>query len=336
MALKVIIDSGHGGSDPGASGNNIIEKSMTLDISKAMYDEFKKLGIPVYMTRDSDETLSPKERVDRVKKFVSSGDDVIVISNHINAGGGEGAEVIYALRNNEKLSQDILNELAGSGQKIRKYYQKRGTANPNLDYYYMLRDTTPYESVIVEYGFLDNTNDANKLKNNYKTYAKDVVDAVLKYKNIVPKEEYYTVKSGDTLYSIAKKFNLTVDKLKDLNNLSNSFLQVGKKLKVSGEKEDISESISNIYVVEPGDTLYGIAKKHSTTVDNLKALNNLDSNILTIGQKLVVPSKNVYVVKPGDTLYGIARMFNTTVNELMKLNNLTTNMLAVNQELLVP
>lgn len=98
MALKVIIDSGHGGSDPGASGNNIIEKSMTLDISKAMYDEFKKLGIPVYMTRDSDETLSPKERVDRVKKFVSSGDDVIVISNHINAGGEDAYYVVNSRR----------------------------------------------------------------------------------------------------------------------------------------------------------------------------------------------------------------------------------------------
>lgn len=326
----------HGGSDPGASGNGIIEKNMTLDISKEMYNEFKRLGIPVYMTRDTDESLSPTERVNRVKRFISSGDDVIVISNHINAGGGEGSEVIYALRNNEKLSQNILNELAGSGQKIRKYYQKRGTSNPNLDYYYMLRDTTPYESVIVEYGFLDNARDAEKLKNNYKTYAKDVVDAVLDYKGIIPEDEYYTVKKGDTLYSIARRFNLTVDKLKDLNNLTNSFLSVGKKLKVKGEKEDISESISNVYTVVPGDTLYSIAKKHNTTVNNLKALNNISSNMLSVGQKLVVPSYNTYVVVPGDTLYGIAKKFNTTVDNLKDLNNLSSNLLFVNQELLVP
>ena len=87
MSLKVIIDPGHGGTDPGASGNNIIEKNLTLDISKVMYDEFKRLGIPVYMTRDIDETLSPTERINRVKKYISSGDDVIVLSNHINAGG---------------------------------------------------------------------------------------------------------------------------------------------------------------------------------------------------------------------------------------------------------
>lgn len=94
MSLKVIIDPGHGGSDPGASGNNIVEKNMTLDISKAMYNEFKRLGIPVYMTRDTDETLSPKDRVAKVKQFISSGDDVVVISNHINAGGGDTYFVI--------------------------------------------------------------------------------------------------------------------------------------------------------------------------------------------------------------------------------------------------
>lgn len=259
----------------------------------------------------------------------------ISLQYHLSPGG-EGAEVIYALRNNEKLSQNILNELAGSGQKIRKYYQKRGTANPNQDYYYMLRDTTPYEAVIIEYGFLDNTKDANKLKNNYKQYAQDVVEAVLNYKGIVPDLEYYTVKAGDTLYSIGKKFNISVEKLMQLNNLSNSFLSVGQKLKVSGEKPDISESISNIYVVKAGDTLYSIAKKHNTTVENLKALNDLTSNLLSIGQKLTVPSMNVYVVKAGDTLYGIAKKYNTTVDNLMKLNNLTSNLLSINQELLIP
>lgn len=60
---------------------------MTLDISKEMYDEFKKLSIPVYMTRTDDTTLSPTDRINKVKSFINSGDDVLVISNHINAGG---------------------------------------------------------------------------------------------------------------------------------------------------------------------------------------------------------------------------------------------------------
>lgn len=77
----------HGGDDPGSSGNGIIEKDLTLDISNYMYDRFKSLGIPVKMTRTTDETLSPNERVTRVLDAFGNSSDVIVLSNHINAGG---------------------------------------------------------------------------------------------------------------------------------------------------------------------------------------------------------------------------------------------------------
>lgn len=86
---KIVIDAGHGGDDPGASGNGIIEKDLTLKISQYMYDRFKDLGIPVKMTRTTDETISPTERVKRVLDAYGNSNDVIVISNHINAGGGE-------------------------------------------------------------------------------------------------------------------------------------------------------------------------------------------------------------------------------------------------------
>ncbi len=86
---KIVIDAGHGGDDPGASGNGIIEKDLTLKISQYMYDRFKDLGIPVKMTRTTDETISPTERVKRVLDAYGNSNDVIVISNHINAGGAE-------------------------------------------------------------------------------------------------------------------------------------------------------------------------------------------------------------------------------------------------------
>ena len=85
----IVIDAGHGGEDPGASGNGIIEKDLTLDISNYMYDRFKSLGIPVKMTRTTDETLSPTERVNRVLDAYGNSDDVLLLSNHINAGGGD-------------------------------------------------------------------------------------------------------------------------------------------------------------------------------------------------------------------------------------------------------
>jgi N-acetylmuramoyl-L-alanine amidase len=87
MNYKIVIDPGHGGSDPGASGNGIIEKNLTLEISKEMYKLFKSLGIPVYMTRFDDATINPKDRTKKVLDAFGNDPNVIVISNHINAGG---------------------------------------------------------------------------------------------------------------------------------------------------------------------------------------------------------------------------------------------------------
>lgn len=97
---KIVIDAGHGGDDPGSSGNGIIEKDLTLDISNYMYDRFKSLGIPVKMTRTTDETLNPNERVTRVLDAFGNSSDVIVLSNHINAGGGDGHCVTNIKYNN--------------------------------------------------------------------------------------------------------------------------------------------------------------------------------------------------------------------------------------------
>ena len=86
---KIVIDPGHGGTDPGATGNGIIEKDLNLAISKYMYNRFRELGIPVKLTRDDDTTLSPSERTQKILDAYGNDPNVIVISNHINAGGGD-------------------------------------------------------------------------------------------------------------------------------------------------------------------------------------------------------------------------------------------------------
>ncbi len=152
-------------------------------------------------------------------------------------------------------------------------------------------------------------------------------------------DNIYTVVKGDTLYSIARKFNTTVDELKRLNNLSSNILSIGQKLIIPTSQET---KPTTTYTVVSGDTLYSIARKFNTTVDELKRLNNLSSNTLSIGQKLIIPTSQetkpttTYTVVSGDTLYSIARKFNTTVNELKRLNNLSSNILSIGQKLIIP
>ena len=102
-----------------------------------------------------------------------------------------------------------------------------------------------------------------------------------------------------------------------------------------GEDEVLEEDYV-IYVVKPGDNLYSIARKYDTTVSELKRLNNLTSNNLSVGQELKIPNeRRIYVVKRGDSLYSIANMFNTTVSAIKSKNNLTTNNLSIGQELII-
>lgn len=343
MSLKgVVLDSGHGGNDQGSSGNGIIEKDLTLKISQYMYDRFKALGVPVKMTRTSDVDLEPNDRPGVVLDKFGNGKDVVVISNHINAGGGEGAEVIYALRNSDKLASSILNELEKSGQVVRKYYQRRLPSDSSKDYYYIIRNTPNNETLIVEYGFLDNDADAKRLKSNYKKYAEAVVRAVTLYGGYkyvpVSGSNYYVVKKGDSLWSIARANGLTVDELKSLNNLSSNVLHVGDTLLISSADSTGDNGNDNYYVVKSGDTLWSIARKYNLSVNELKALNNLSSNALSVGQRLIVgkESSNDYVVSAGDTLWAIARKFNVSIDDIKALNNLSSNNLSIGMTLKIP
>lgn len=343
---KVVIDAGHGGNDPGTAGNGIVEKDYNLKISKYMSDRLNDLGIENKLVRTSDETLSPSDRVNRIKSFFGMGNDVIVISNHLNSGQGDGAEIIYALRNTDALSKKISDNMISAGQNVRKYYQRRLPSNPSKDYYFILRDTPNNESILMEYGFVDSPkDDVSQIKNNYKDLAEAVVKSLAQYIGVtyIPPNtsnnlgsEYYIVKKGDTLWNIASKYNITVDKLKKLNGLNSNLITIGQKLLIQ-DNEDIKNNLITHTVIK-GDTLWDLANKYKTTVAKIKELNNLSSNLLQIGDKLLIPSLNnkVYYVVKGDTLYSISRKFNTTVTDLVNLNNLKSTTLSIGQKLLIP
>ncbi|MGE5456017.1 MAG: LysM peptidoglycan-binding domain-containing protein [Ignavibacteriales bacterium] len=348
----IVIDAGHGGVDSGAVGNGIIEKDLTLKISQYMYDRFRELGVPVKMTRTTDVTLSPQERVNLILNAFGNNPNVIVLSNHINAGGGNGAEAIYALRNNSNLSTMILQEIAKEGQNIREPYQRRLPSDTSKDYYFIHRETGVTQPVIIEYGFLDNTDDAAQLKANWRNYAEAVVRAVMKYRNLpyTPPSgaNLYVVQSGDSLWSIAKKLNVTVEALKAANNLISNLLSIGQVLKIPVQPIQPQPGEYIEYIVKAGDSLYSIAKNYNLTATDLINFNDLSTTNLSIGQRILIPAAGAlpptaptgdyidYYVKSGDSLYTIAQTYKTTVNTLMQLNNLTSSTLSIGQKLKVP
>ena len=205
---------------------------------------------------------------------------------------------------------------------------------PVTDNYYIVKPGDSLYAIALKY----NTTVAElKTLNNLTTNALSIGQVLtIPSDNKEENGNTYIVKSGDSLYSIALKTGTTVSELKTLNNLTSNILNIGQMLKLPSE-EGVME---NTYIVKSGDTLYGIALKTGTTVSELKALNNLTGNILSIGQVLKLPQKNnigtTYTVKSGDTLYSIARKYGITVDEIKKANNMSNNLLSLNQVLIIP
>ena len=160
----------------------------------------------------------------------------------------------------------------------------------------------------------------------------------------------YTVKAGDSLWGISQTYGTTVNNLKQINNLSSNVIYVGQVLKLKQQSNSTSnqtpQSTTDTYTVQSGDTLWGIANTHDTTVNNLKQINDLTSDTIYVGQVLKLKQQanstsnqapqstaDTYTVQSGDTLWGIANTHDTTVNNLKQINDLTSDTIYVGQVL---
>lgn len=226
----------------------------------------------------------------------------------------------------------------------------------NTTIFYIVKKGDTLYSIASNYGVsVDEIKSLNNLKSNTLSIGQQLRIPV---NDNVQDEPFgytiYTVRVGDTLYSIAKKNNTTVEQIKNINNLTTDVLTVGQQLKIPYNTmlDDAFDNDYLIYVVKKGDSLYSIAKKYNMSVAKLIEINDLKSNVISIGQQLKVivgkdnaiplgstcykegytgPSYETYTVKRGDNLYNIAKKYGVTVDSIKKLNDLTSNDLSIGQ-----
>ena len=179
MKPILIIDPGHGGKDPGGGSNKLwLEKDLNLKISLYQYEHYREIGVPVMLTRENDQTLTSSQRT----KIVRESGAKYCHSNHINAGGGDGAEVIHSIYGGKEMAALIAKNLKDAGQNVRRVFTRTLPGTAKQDYYYMNRETGRVTTNIIEYGFADSPrDDVAQLKENYKNYAEAVVKAFCEF-----------------------------------------------------------------------------------------------------------------------------------------------------------
>lgn len=171
----------------------------------------------------------------------------------------------------------------------------------------------------------------------------------------------YTVEKGDTIYGIARKFDIKPSVIMDANDLTaSSKLYVGQQLKIqsSSSKENSRETFNSkdgtIYTVEKGDSIYKISKKFGVSMQCIREANSLYSDKLLVGQKLTIPAscdktqpsgcanlstggEKLYVVVSGDNISTIAKKFGVKSSDIIRVNNLQNpDKLKVGQQLKIP
>ena len=278
---------------------------------------------------------------------VKAGDTLYGISNQFGVSVTELADLNNVTASTLRVGQ-VLIIPSSSG------------TNPNNMFLYTVKSGDSLYKIARKYNTtVDKIIDLNNLKTTNlsigqvlripETYTKEDEMTIPNYIN-------YTVKRGDTLYSIARNNNVSVDTILKDNALTSNTLRVGQNLKIrtNGSTSTVFEecfgpdytppNMQNYitYTVQRGDNLYNIASRYNTSVSAITSLNNLTSNNLSIGQVLRIPSSTsstpsstTYVVRSGDNLYSIARRFNTTVDTIKRKNNLTSNNLSIGQKLII-
>jgi N-acetylmuramoyl-L-alanine amidase len=283
---SVIIDGGHGGTDPGAVGFGVREKDWTLRISLYQYNRLKELGANVGITRTTDTTLSSGPRTNKIKNKYD-----IAVSNHWNAfnGSARGIETIHSIFGGKAFATAIANALVkATGLPLRRVFSRKNSRG--TDYYYMHRLTGNTRTIIVEYGFLDNRTDHNwyKNENNFIKAAEAVIEAICDEIGITYKAPggsvskpapapkpisgtLYKVQAG--AFSVYKNAAVLHEKLEDKGIdafviQEGSFFKVqagaySKKANADAQLKKVKNIVNDAWVVATGETKPTTAPKPS-------------------------------------------------------------------------
>jgi len=251
----------------------------------------------------------------------------------------------YGIAVNElKAANNLTSNILSVGQRliIPKKTIPETTLPENYNVYIVKKGDTLY-NIATKYGIsVNDLIEFNQLTTTGLTIGQQLL---IPYQNSTEdvNTTIYIIQPQDTLWKISRLCNISIEEIIELNNLETTILQPGNSLLLPSycnlNNENITEENILKHIVTVNDTLYSLARKYNTTVQKLIDYNNLNSNVLTIGQILLIPSTSEYInyyVQPNDTLYSISRMYNTTPAELKRINNLTSDTLRINQLLLVP
>jgi len=233
--IKIFIDPGHGGKDPEAVGNGLLEKNLTLKIAKRVKEllaAYENVEVKMSRTGDTYPTLS-----ERAEAADAWGADFF-LSIHINSASktSTGYEDYIYTKASAKLKEyqkiihaEIMKEIKGDGVRDRGLQQK------NLQ---VLRATN-MPALLTENLYISNPDEAAILKK--AAFIEDVaqghVNGIVKAFDLKKKKaddkEYHVVEKGDTVSKLAKEYDTTIAKIKDWNNLDSKYkIQIGQKLRV--------------------------------------------------------------------------------------------------------
>jgi len=337
MAI-IVIDPGHTGGYNQGVCYGYYEGNAMLTLAKYLGAELTSMGADVIYTRTTG-TQNPSlvERGSMAKNadlFISLHSDA---SDNANT---RGVTSYFSVRlpGTEPFATEIGTAVANvMGSQFRGSVSMYSTSYPTEDYFGVLRAAVAAgakNAFLIEHGFHTNQQDCQLLSNDavLRQIAAAEAKVIAQHLGLsVSCQVSYTVQSGDSLYTIASKFNIAWQSIATVNNITSPYvISLGQKIAIPISSETASKC-NLLYTVKSGDSLYSIARKYGVAWESIAAANNITSPyVLSVGQHLTVPlpagsatdCQFIYTVESGDSLYSIARKYGVTWEAIASTNDI--------------